>query len=468
MRYDVVIIGSGLGGLICARQLAQSGRSVVVLERQRQPGGCLQSYRRGELEFDTGLHYVGGLAEGQSLHDAFETLGLLRLPWQRLDTRGFDQVTIGRQTFPLAEGFKRFANTLSGYFPQERKALLQFTRLLRHLPPMEECCQVNAYDYLTSLFHDPLLINVLSAAAMRMELRRESLPLFTFLHGLSSYVQSSWRLKGSGNLIVNSLIGDIKAAGGEIYCGSEVKRLEAQGGRIMAAHCSDDRIFEGRLFISDVHPQLTFSWINDPSVLKGMFRRRINALENTFGMFTVSLVLKPKVLPYFNHNKYVYRKPNVWTFTEDVGGVGGVMISARVPEDGTTYVRQVDLLTPMPWVLCQYWSETQVGHRGQIYEMQKERLADECIRLAERVIPELSAMVEKQYTSTPLTWRDYTLTPCGSAFGIRKDCRNPLLTMLSPKTPIPNLFLTGQNLVLHGLEGVTKTALSTIEVVNSE
>ena len=79
-------------------------------------------------------------------------------------------------------------------------------------------------------------------------------------------------------------------------------------------------------------------------------------------------------------------------------------------------------------------------------------------------------MIEKTFTSTPLTWRDYTLSPLGSAFGIRKDYRQPLLTMLSPKTPIPNLFLTGQSLVLHGLEGVTKTAFNTldeIEKINS-
>jgi all-trans-retinol 13,14-reductase len=72
-------------------------------------------------------------------------------------------------------------------------------------------------------------------------------------------------------------------------------------------------------------------------------------------------------------------------------------------------------------------------------------------------------MVEKQYTSTPLTYRDYTLTPCGSAYGVRKDCRNLLMTMLSPRTPIPNLLLTGQNLILHGVEGVTKTAVLTCE-----
>ena len=466
MKYEVVIIGSGLGGLICARQLAQAGRRILVLERHAQPGGCLQSYRRGDMDFDTGLHYVGGLAEGQPLHAAFEQLGLMRLPWHRLDADGFDRITIGKQTFPLAEGFQHFAETLGAYFPQEKDALRQYVDMLEHLPPMEESSQVNAYDYLKSRFHDPLLINVLSGTALKMELRQESLPLFNFAHSMSSYIQSSWRLKGGGSLIVDSLVKDIQAFGGEIVCHAEVKELKSQDGRIVAAKCPNGRTYEGDIFISDVHPQLTFGWIKDLHTLKGIFRRRINALENTFGLFTASLVLKPDTLPYFNHNKYVYRKANVWTFAQEAGNIGGVMISCRVPDEGD-YARQIDLLTPMSWTLCEPWDATSIGRRGEIYEMQKERMTDECIRLAERVIPGLRNMIAKRYTSTPLTWRDYTLSPCGSAFGIRKDCRQPLLTMLSPKTPVPNLFLTGQSLVLHGLEGVTMTAFNTIDTIKN-
>jgi all-trans-retinol 13,14-reductase len=185
-------------------------------------------------------------------------------------------------------------------------------------------------------------------------------------------------------------------------------------------------------------------------------------------MFTASLVLKPNTLPYFNHNKYVYKKANVWTFHNEMGDVGGVMVSCRVPENGD-YAQQIDLLTPMPWPLCKDWEDTVIGRRGEQYVQQKEKMADDCISLAERVISGLRDMIEKRYTSTPLTWRDYTLSPCGSAFGIRKDCRQPLMTMLSPKTPIPNLFLTGQSLVLHGLEGVTMTAMNTIkEIENSK
>ena len=466
--YDVVIIGSGLGGLVCGSLLAREGKKVLVLERQAQPGGCMQSYQRDGLSFDTGFHYVGGLAEGQPLHGVFSQLGLMRLPWVRLDADGFDCVTIGHQTFPLAEGYDRFADKLSEYFPHERTALKQYVELLRHLPPIEEIGHVCAYQWLKSLFHDPLLINVLSGPAMKMELRSESLPLFTFAHGMSSYIGSSWRLRGGGHLIVDALVNDINRLGGKVICHAEVVKLVEKEGRIVAARCSKGNIYEGDVFISDVHPQVTIGWLSDSKLIKPMFRRRINAMNNTFGMFTASLVLKKGVLPYFNHNKYVYRKPNVWTFHEDVGGIGGVMVSCRVPETGDD-ARQIDLMTPMSWKLCEPWQHTPVGRRGEIYEMLKSHLANECIRLAEKVIPGLRGMVERCYTSTPLTYRDYTLTPCGSAYGVRKDCRNLLMTTLSSRTPIPNLLLTGQSLVLHGVEGVTMTALQTCrEVLRAE
>ena len=458
--YDVIIIGSGLGGLVCGALLAREGKRVLVLERQAQPGGCMQSYQRDGLAFDTGLHYVGGLAEGERLHAVFSHLGLMQLPWVRLDADGFDRVTIGNKTFPLAEGYDHFADTLAAYFPQERESLKQYVKLMRDLPSMEEIGPVNAYDWLQSLFHDPLLINVLSGPGMKMELRRESLPLFNFAHGMSSFIASSWRLRGGGHLIVDTLVNDINRLGGKVICRAEINKLIEKEGRIVAARCSKGHVYEGDVFISDVHPQVTFGWLADSALLKKTFRRRISVLENSFGMFTASLVLKEGVLPYFNHNKYVYRKPNVWTFHEDADTIGGVMVSCRVPETGS-YARQIDLLTPVSWKLFESWTNTTVGRRGEIYEMLKNHLTDECLRLAERVVPGLSGMVEKCYTSTPLTYRDYTLTPCGSAYGVRKDCRNILMTTLSPRTPIPNLLLTGQNLMLNGVEGVTMTALQT-------
>lgn len=467
MKYDVVVIGSGFGGLACAQLLSQKGRSVLVLERQIQPGGCIQSYRRQDGAFDTGLHYVGGLGEGQRLNKIFSQLGLMKLPWQRLDPDGFDQVTIGAQTFAYAEGYEHFVDTLAAHFPKQREALRQYTEALQKADDVEfgsndayRLFGISAYQYLTQTFSDPLLVNVLSGTALKMELRRESLPFFTFAHGNSSFIQSSWRLKGDGNLLVNALVGDIRAHGGEILCRSEVEELIEKEGRIVAARCSNGEVYEGDTFISDIYPSQVFAMIKESQALRKLFRRRMSSMENTFGIFTASLVLKPGTLRYFNHNKWVYRQPNVWTFYDEPGTVGGVMICCRVPESGD-YTTQVDLLTPMPRRLFEQWTDTRVGHRGADYEAMKRQKADECIALAETVIPGLRDMMVNHYTSTPLTYRDYTLTPDGSAYGVRRDCRNLVITMLSPRTPISNLLLTGQNLMLHGLEGVSMTALLT-------
>lgn len=455
---DVLIIGSGLGGLECGALLAKRGLRVLVLERSNQPGGCMQSFRRGGMHYDTGLHYVGGLAPGQAMHNAFERLGLLDLPWQRMD-EDFDHVIIGGRHFTFRQGYEAFADGLAKDFPHQREALQGFVRRLQSITAAD--MDVCAYDYLQQTFSDELLLNVVSAAAMKTELRRESLPLFNFAHTLSSYIESSWRLKGDGNVLVNRLISIIEEAGGEVKTNSEVVRLTEKEGRIADVVCADGQTYEAENFISDINPAALCRLLEGcPSVRKA-FRRRMEAAENTCGMFTAQLRIKTGALRYFGHNVFVYDKPNVWTMTEGNDPVKGVMISARVPEDGSDDLRQIDLLTPMPWNECQAWADTTVGHRGDDYKAFCQQKTEQCLALAEQYIPDLREMAEQCFTSTPLTYRDYLGNPKGGAFGMRKDCRSSMLSFHSVNTPLPNLLLTGQSIILPGIEGVTMTAFET-------
>ncbi|MCD8309726.1 MAG: NAD(P)/FAD-dependent oxidoreductase [Prevotellaceae bacterium] len=484
MKRDVVIIGTGLGGLACGYILARNGRNVLLLEQGKQPGGCMQSYPREGLAFDTGFHYVGGLDEGQSLHAAFQYLGLLDLPWHRLDADGFDRVTVGGRTFVFAGGYDAFVRRLAEDFPSARTALQQYADMLKRAstwqfaaldPHGEEALafvsklmETSAWHYLNETFRDPLLINVLSGTSLKMELRKESLPLFTFLHGNGSFIESSWRLQGDGSQIVRRLADGIRRQGGTITCNAQVQELVEREGKVVYATCSNGERYEADTFICDIHPAQVCRIVKQSSLMKPAYRQRIGHLENTFGMFTLSLAIPPGHLRYFNYNRYIYREPDVWNSHTDTTRPGGVLLSCRVPEDGSDYTRQVDLLTPMRWEQCDAWERTRPGRRGQAYEAMKERMAAGCMELAAGFLPGLKERC-RGYTSTPLTWRDYTLTPQGSAYGVRKDCRNPLVTMLSVRTPIPNLLLTGQNLMLHGVHGVTMTAFHTCaEVLGRE
>ena len=66
-RQRVIIIGSGLGGLSCGVILAKNGYEVTVLEQGMQVGGCLQCFTRHGASFETGMHFIGSAAKGQTL-----------------------------------------------------------------------------------------------------------------------------------------------------------------------------------------------------------------------------------------------------------------------------------------------------------------------------------------------------------------------------------------------------------------
>ncbi len=477
MKYDVIIIGSGLGGLECAHILSRQGMSVLVLEREVQPGGCMQSYPRRSasapagtksLWYDTGLHYVGGLAEGQALHEKFKQLNLLNLPWQRMDADGFNRVFIEGRNYHIAEGFDHFIDTLAADFPEERQGLRAYADILKkslNVHDMENAAPLieeGAWNFLNRTFSNPLLIDVISGTAQNMELRKESLPLFVFAHANASYIESSWRLRGDGNQLVHSLVNDIRQYGGEVLCRSEVEELIERDGQVVAARCTNGETYEGRFFISNAHPAITLDLVKQSQLIKPIFRRRMTSSKNTCGFLTVSLRLRPESLPYANYNQFVYRDRDVWEINRPDSPyiINGLMISYRTPEQGT-FAEQIDLLTPVQWQLFEPWTNTTIGKRGQDYKDLKKRLANECIELAEHCMPGLSHMVDECYVSTPLTYRDYTLTPKGSAYGIRKDYHTPMFNIIPPVTTIPNLLLTGQNLIMHGIEGVTQTAFLT-------
>ena len=470
----VIIIGAGLGGLECGYILAKNGMKVTVLEREAQVGGCLQTFRRGAALFDTGFHYVGALKEGESLHKLFSYFDLMNLPWIQLDEDCFDEVVIGKDSFRFANGHQRFEETMDAYFPKEREGLRKYVSFLKQVGDhifdsfnkqndgtfTDSLFARSAHEFLNETIKDPLLQKVLSGTSLKMELNASTLPLYTFAQINDSFIRSSWRLRGGGSQIADKLVESIETMGGEVKTRATVTYIKEEEGKVIGVTVNDEDYLEADWIISSAHPAYTVSLVGESKKMRRIYRNRIANLENTFGMFTANIRLKPGMLPYQNKNIYIHRsEADLWNVkTMDTESV---LVNYSVPEEYSSTAVNIDLLSPMSWQEVEKWSHHPVGRRGEDYVAYKEEKAEECIRLVERRIPELRGAIDKIFTSSPLSYHSYIASAEGCAYGIRKDYKNPMFTVLTPRTPIPNLLQTGQSLNLHGILGVSMTSFFT-------
>ncbi len=100
-RFDVVVMGSGLGGLVTGLLLAKAGKKVCILEKNNQYGGNLQTFVRDREIFDSGVHYIGSLAEDENLGQYWKYLGVLdQIQFERMDRDQFDIIRFKDDPLP--------------------------------------------------------------------------------------------------------------------------------------------------------------------------------------------------------------------------------------------------------------------------------------------------------------------------------------------------------------------------------
>ena len=483
MSERVVVIGSGLGGLETAYLLAKQGLHVTVLEKEHQTGGCLQTFMRGGHRFDTGLHYVGGLGENESLRPLFDYFGLMDLPWKQLDKDCFDEVVIGDKSYAFAQGHERFVETLAASFPAQKANLQRYVELLRQvgehifdslLPRdvdtfySQSLFAKSAWGWLEETITDPLLRQVLSGTSLKMELDRERMPLYVFAQINNSFIQSAWRLPGGGSQIADRLTEQIEQLGGRVRTHAEVTQLIEKEGQIAEVEINGEERVACDWVVSDAHPAVTLDLVKESTVLRGIYRRRIANLRNSMGMFTLNIALKPDKLLYLNRNLYIHAADaDLWQI--NTARVENALVHFYPPTDGSGQARAMDILCPLRKSDMPEDSGNQPMRRGAEYEAFKRAKTDECLLFVSRRLPELQEAIEQTWSSTPLTYEHYTGTRDGSAYGITKDWQSPMTTVLTPRTPISNLLLTGQSLNLHGVLGTSMTSLFTAaEIIGKE
>ncbi len=483
--YDVVIVGSGLGGLECGVMLAREGRKVLILEKNKQIGGNLQIFSRNKRIFDTGIHYIGGLAPGENLYKYFCFLGIMDgLKLRRLDQNGFDIISFDDDPteYKYGQGYANFIDTLAEYFPAERSGIEKYCHEIKEACkafPMYNVeisddavssmrvLSLNARDFIADCTSNKKLQKILAGNNGLYAGIGDKTPFYMHALVLNSYIESSWRCVGGGSQIGKLLLKKLREYGGEIMKHAEVTQFEFDENRIKHALLKDGRKIAGDLFISNIHPSITLDMVGEGH-LRRAFVNRVKSLEESVSVFIVYLVIKPGCIPYFNYNRYHFIDDRVWDgadYTEADWPRSYALFTGGV-EEGQEYLDSMIMMAYMRSEETEEWGYThnRVGReedRGQAYEAFKKEKAERLIDELEKRYPNIREQMETYYTSTPLTYRDYIGTPDGSLYGIVKDHNNPMHSFIAPKTKIPNLYFTGQNLNMHGVLGVTISAITT-------
>jgi all-trans-retinol 13,14-reductase len=477
----VTVIGAGLGGLTAAAYLAKAGVDVTVVEKQQQPGGYASFFKRpgsrGDFNFDVSLHQTAALS-GASLR-VTEELGLkgkpehVKLPsLGRILTPDFD--TALPQTDP--EGLIR---ALSAPFPEEKagiaSAVSEMVRTAEETASMPD--KMRFRDYLAFPKKQQVMWKIrketLADALSRHVKSPEAKALLSFLWGyyglppskLSAFyyfVATGQYIQGGGYCyrphsaaLSRALVETIEANGGRIILGQKVKEIIVQKKVASGVVLEDGRRILSDAVISNACGPETFSALLPPKTLPRRFRKRTNRYRPSLSTFVVWLGLNCEIQNTFReYGTFVMDGPCAY----DLDAAYQACLNADAHNapyiinifdnafpgyspPGSSVVSLTFLCGYAPFK--RFEADYFAGRKAE-YQKEKERLARIMIeRAQQRIIPELSRMIEVMEIGTPLTNVRYTGNSEGAVYGYEQSMDNSFMNRIKNRTPIKRLYLAG-------------------------
>jgi all-trans-retinol 13,14-reductase len=486
-KQRVIIIGSGLGGLTTAVVLAKNGYDVVVLEQGAQVGGCLQCFVRRGAKFETGMHFIGSASPGQTLDKLLRYLEVRQdITLSALDTQGYNVVSLGGQEYRFANGREAFIEQMASYFPHQRDNLVRYYDLIEQVADASQFHSLryaesdtllqteyqlrSINDVMDDIISDPLLAKVLVGALPLYAGERDKTPFATHAFITDFYSQSAYRVVGGSDLIAQSLVQTIGRYGGQVLTSHRATRIVCDDSHATGVEVNGEVFFPADYVISDAHPMRTLELL-DSRLIRPAFRQRINSMPQTVGGFTVYLEFHEGRVPYLNSNYFCYEGDDPWNCEhyDDASWPKGFLYMHFCHEVQPRYAQTAVILSYMHMDDVAQWLGTRVGQRGDDYEAFKQQKADRLLAAVERRFPGLRAAVRHCYTSTPLTYLDYTGTEGGSMYGIAHDVTLGPASRVPHRTKVPNVLLTGQNINSHGILGtIVGTIVTCSELLTAQ
>lgn len=513
-RYDVVVIGAGLGGLTTGAILARAGRKVLVIERSNSVGGAASSYKSGDLFVEGSLHETSDPHHSRDpKHDVLRRAGVIdAVKW--IPTEAFYEVRGGpfEQPFVMPDNFDAARRALTERFPEARAGidqllgemeriasaagtLSQFSgafknpretlgALLKLLPALRDSrLSLSLSQKLDRTFGDNEAVKCALAANLSYyHDDPATLWWIYFAMAQGGYLQSGGRfVQGGSQRLSSALARAIKVAGGEVLLRRVVSgiALDPHGQAHTITHTakdgSDPQAVEGSRLVSNAAPaaiaplmsqaaaeKLTESYAQQkPSISLFALTLGLSKPPRQFGVSAYSTQLLPREMKRLSD----YAKGAALMADEP---------GERMPPMSIVDYAAIDSGVPAPPYVLSVLGPDRLSNWDSFdmdaYREKRGRWQAAIVRYLASYYPGLADSVVASSFNTALSVRQYLNAPGGAIYGFAPTPPGSLwrAPRRSPRTSIPGLYLASAYAGFGGYTGVVQSAGACADMILRE
>ena len=503
-RYDAIVIGAGLGGLTAGALLAQTGRKVLVLERNDAIGGAATVYRHGALTIEASLHEIDGFDADDPKLDLFRRLGLdsaltlvdvpdmyevrggpVGAPFV-LPAGGDAALAAVQARFPAhAEGVARFfgavqaarAGTSLGFRHRDDKAwwLSHLPEAARALWPLIRHSRATLGDVLRDLFGDDEAVKCAVAANLgyyhddpeRMLFLAFAVPTGSYLQGGGHYV------RGGSAALSAALAEQVRSGGGTVLTGQTAVRIDLDGERVAAVVYADAagqiEVARTPLVFGNAAPQVLAGLL--PADRTAAFLAAYAGRAPSVSLWTVALGLSRPAADLGVRHYATVLLPEWLTALADHREAAAIMAEPegpRLPPFGLADYGRIDSgLPPGPPFLVTLTGLDRLATWERLgpkeTRLRKDLWMERLIGAVDAEFPGFAAAVTQREMSTAATLRHYLNTPGGAVYGFAPEQFGG-----SPRTPIRGLYLASAWTMGGGFTGAMLGGAAAVREADAE
>ena len=505
-KYEVIVIGAGIGGLSTAGLLAKAGKSVLVLDQRPEPGGVCHSFERDGYTFDVGPHLLSGCGREGVVTNQLRELGVADSV-EFLDVNPLANIILPDFSMEVPSDTRQFVENLCKEFPDNRSGIEMLFREMQQT--YEEMNDLPSTFSLLQFLKVPVTHPVfMKYPSQTFDTMAED---FVMDERINAAISSFWSYFGIPPSKMSALfwaavvMGYLNQGGHIVKGGSAklgqayVKAIESFGGEFLPEHQVDEitvkngkatgvklRSVNGRwdskgryvgneksgelstvkadVIISNADAGTTLNSMLPPSTVSDKFLEKLAGQEETPSLVKISLGVKmdiPEGMRY--HDTIIYDSYDMDKIFE--------RMCEELPDspvDITIPSLTDPSLAPEGGHLIHLWNYAPFND-GNSWDDIAEEVADKMILSAEKYLPGLKDAIDVKLIMTPNSMYKYAQTKKGAPYGWTFSPSQIGVNRLQPRTPIKNVLLAGHwTTPGAGVAGVAMSGANTAEIALNE